>query len=912
MKKVLIAILLLIPLLVIMSISVSGMIISAEITINIESMKLTHKGKEVFAEQILLDEYIEKNKKFQLFADYYPRIAQNKSIIWTSSDESVATVNNGIVSFLDYGSVDITATAASNTSCNVSCTFYVIGEAIKSIHVSEYGEDVVKNEYYLKKYQTMPLKAEIIPSTALGDNKIEWSSNNESIVNVDNNGILTAVSIGAATVTVSAKGIKGVYITKTINITVESEMLSIIDTVYTSATSFNFADILSSPDVLVYVNNQLIVSKIYNITNIGITEVELRKNGHSEYINLVQKATDKALVFENIFAMQKGAWLANNYISQGGADIILKAVAAEGSLPAGAEIIWTSNDQQVVRVINGRLYGHTPGNALITASFDGYESAEIEVTVAMPISYIRLEYDTKEDKPGLGQDRVFGIYTCQDKVVTNQLKLNIKSTYPDVLTMIGYEELFDYSSSNELYATVDAMGIITFSRAAIGKFVTITVEARYSPLIAKDSYTFKVIDGINIGVGYQQNIYDKDNDIMPSFVPFNDLMYIANEYQGDYQENNEVSAIVLHTNIYYPENLDGEHQVNLSRSIYGNGNKLDGQMHSRTFTTRMFGSTTNGLFNSKRPLEIVVENLSIQSFAPISEDSVAAFRELANKGGMPWYKYASNEHLEGITHIFRYCLFQYAYSQMELSGGKTVIEGCIFRNTAGPAILMQTSKDTASDLTIKNCIFSNSIAPAMITTCGEFMSDKNTRDGTKYFTLRMEGENYIYNWKKLDETFRLDVIPTNNIAYTDKLALYDTLNNNMADWIKLALKDERNSDLIYENLKGDYINFGFLLLPLWVPNNALFNPSAEHYYNGGISVIGDASKYMLKELIVDTTLTSNPIVKGAMNYFGIRIADSPLNLVLPKGNKDGYNTMPDEKYELNAATLAKLHGTAQD
>ena len=47
MKKVMIAILLLVPLIVILTMSVSSMIISAEYTIAIESMEIVHLGERI-------------------------------------------------------------------------------------------------------------------------------------------------------------------------------------------------------------------------------------------------------------------------------------------------------------------------------------------------------------------------------------------------------------------------------------------------------------------------------------------------------------------------------------------------------------------------------------------------------------------------------------------------------------------------------------------------------------------------------------------------------------------------------------------------------------------------------------------------------------------------------------------------
>ncbi|NCA67802.1 MAG: hypothetical protein EOM87_07055, partial [Clostridia bacterium] len=534
MKKILIAILLLIPLIVLLSINVSGLIISAEISISIENITLTHQGNMVTSQQILLEDYIKTNKSYKLFADYYPRIAQNRAIIWHSTDENVATVKNGVVTFHDYGSVDITATAASYTSISATCTFYVIGEEIQRIAVSEFGENSSKTEYYMKKYEVLPLKVSVIPSTALSNKKLAWTSNNTDVVDVDSNGVITAKNIGTASITVSADGKSGKKVTQVLTIVVDGQMLAKADTVYTTQSLYDLSPLLNYSGISLYIGNNKQNDTTIDIGNSEETIIRLTNENITEYITIIKKQTTSALVFENIKALQRGIWQDDNYIMQGGSDTILKAIAAEGALPNNPSIIWQSNNLEVATVVDGRIYGHIPGTAVITASLDGYESAEIEVKVATAISYIRLKLDKNGDKLGLAEERFFGIYTCTDKVVTDTLPIEISSSYPNVLDTPDYQRLFYYYSSNEDYATVDEDGIITFKKAGANKDVTITVAAKYSNLNAKDSYTFHLVDGINIGYGYEQNLYDEKLEKMPSYAPFDDLIYIANDYKDDY------------------------------------------------------------------------------------------------------------------------------------------------------------------------------------------------------------------------------------------------------------------------------------------------------------------------------------------------------------------------------------------
>ncbi len=899
MKKIIIAILLLIPLIVLLSINLSGLIISAEISISIESISLTHQGRAVISEQIMLEDYIKTNKTYKLYADYYPRIAQNKSIIWESNDEKVATVKNGVVTFRDYGSVDITATAESFTSVSATCTFYVIGEEIAKITVAEFGENAPKTDFYMKKDQIMPLKVNVVPSTALSE-RLRYTSDDQNVVTVDANGVLTAKNTGSAAVIVSAESKSGETVTETITVNVNGEALTKNNTLYTTQSIVDLSSMLNAQNAELYINNTKLDSTTLDLGNSEETIVTVRFGGETEYLTVIRKQTEYSLVFENITALMLGIWQNDNYITEGGSDIVLKAVSATSALPADAAVLWESNDDSTVSVVEGRIYGHKPGTAIIRASLDGYQSAEIEVKVATAISYIRLELDSSKDKAGLGEARVFGVKTCTDKVISSQFPLNISSSYPDVSASPDCRQLFYYYSSNEDYATVDEDGIVTFYEEGAGNDVTITAVAKYSHIDAKDSYTFHLVDGINIGYGYDQNIYDEETEKLPSYLPFDDFIYLTNDYKADFNVNGNVSAIVFHTNVYMRKDTP---LVVICRSIYGNGYKFDGQFHTDAYNCHMFQWGIHGFFRQERPCTVTIENLAVQSYKPTSDDSEEAFSELAVKGGLPWQALGTVAEYQGIEYRFKYCLFQYAYTHFDISAGKVVFEGCIFRNTAGPALYLGTGEENAADVTLNNCIFSNIISVAIMSTCGNFpesLSDaKKSRDNVKYFTLRLDGQNYFYNWKNIND-LELKVIP-------DALTPLNSLNNSIAEWVKAAVKKSDKEKFVYQTLKGEHINIAVVFLALWVDNNLALNPSEEHFFTEGISVVADPAMYRAEDVDL-SVITVNELLKTIMRNYNIKLLSSPTNVVFAKGDKHGYNTMPDETYELNAATLARLRG----
>ncbi|MBQ8127586.1 MAG: Ig-like domain-containing protein [Prevotella sp.] len=126
------------------------------------------------------------------------------TIIWTSSDESVATVDaNGLVSAVAGGTCTITAkTSGSNktATCSVSVTQMVTEITLPSTSLlMEYGS-------------AQRLTANVLPETA-ANKSVKWSSSDENIVELGSNGLITAVGYGICTVTCTATDGSGVSAT---------------------------------------------------------------------------------------------------------------------------------------------------------------------------------------------------------------------------------------------------------------------------------------------------------------------------------------------------------------------------------------------------------------------------------------------------------------------------------------------------------------------------------------------------------------------------------------------------------------------------------------------------------------------------------------------------------------------------
>ena len=123
----------------------------------------------------------------QLTATVKPDDATDKTVTWTSSDESVAKVDKGKVTTLKAGKATIAAKCGGKTA---ECAVTVI------VPVSSITLD--KTSLSLAVGETAQLTATVKPDDA-ADKNVTWTSSDESIIKVDN-GKVTAIKAGHATV----------------------------------------------------------------------------------------------------------------------------------------------------------------------------------------------------------------------------------------------------------------------------------------------------------------------------------------------------------------------------------------------------------------------------------------------------------------------------------------------------------------------------------------------------------------------------------------------------------------------------------------------------------------------------------------------------------------------------------------
>ena len=144
-----------------------------------------------------------------LTATVLPADATNKAIEWSSSKSDVATVDaNGKVTAKGNGTATITVTTKDQYK-QATCAI-TVAQVVTGVSMSE--PSITLNEG-----QSTTLTATVSPSNA-ANKSVNWTSTNTSVARVDANGVVTAVSLGTATIKAEAKDGSGKYATCSVTV----------------------------------------------------------------------------------------------------------------------------------------------------------------------------------------------------------------------------------------------------------------------------------------------------------------------------------------------------------------------------------------------------------------------------------------------------------------------------------------------------------------------------------------------------------------------------------------------------------------------------------------------------------------------------------------------------------------------
>ena len=146
-----------------------------------------------------------------------PKDATNKTVSWTTSDSTVATVSGGKITAVGKGSAVITARTVNGLTTTVKVKVSENPNIIKPTSVT-----LNKKSITLTEGDTETVTATVLPATA-SNKTVIWSSNDAGVATVSG-GKITAVSEGTAVITVTTyNGCKA-----TLTVKVEAKEIPVI------------------------------------------------------------------------------------------------------------------------------------------------------------------------------------------------------------------------------------------------------------------------------------------------------------------------------------------------------------------------------------------------------------------------------------------------------------------------------------------------------------------------------------------------------------------------------------------------------------------------------------------------------------------------------------------------------------
>lgn len=345
--------------------------LSAETTYDIVVNERPVDSIELSEHDVVMD----INTTKALAVTYAPTTATNQTVEWTSDDESVVTVDeNAVITAVGKGSAIITATTANGIS--KSCYVEVLVPA-KTVTLSDTLVTIQPKE-------THKLTAILDPENTT--DTLSWSSSDESVATVDENGVVTAVATGNATIVATTSRSKfascniqvrifstsvtvnptaQVNVGKTVTLTATMQPADTTDTITWKSSDTSVATVSSSGVVT--------AKKVGTVT---ITATTTSGKTATCVVTVLKPSTSVKL--------DKTEITLNNGAQEALVATILPVDSTDN-------VTWKSSNEAVATVKNGVVTATGKGKAIITAKTDSGYTATCTVNVLVPSTTVQLD-----------------------------------------------------------------------------------------------------------------------------------------------------------------------------------------------------------------------------------------------------------------------------------------------------------------------------------------------------------------------------------------------------------------------------------------------------------------------------------------------------------------------------------------
>ena len=796
MKKVLIGVLILIPIIIVASVLLTTNIISKNSYLPVDRVELNENNIEFSLDN--------GNTIDTLKATVYPRLAKNHNLTWSIEEQhsdipfvyakddpcqdcadlsdkelkehidtnhiDIATIdNNGVVTVYGYGSFIVKVTTEEGNKF-ATCSVKVVGDKVTKIELMPYGSSSKLSEKDVISMDTGErlLVNPIFTPGGARDKTVTWKSADERIVEVDKNGILSAKGAGETTISVSSND---TGIGTSVKVKVNNGVFKGESYCYTADTTVNVKNYMNVSDFTsVKVAGGTLSSDGTLNFDENATVATVTVNGKTFSAIKVDALSDDDIVFKNYDILLQKLYNKNGdeveYIVKRGLPIYLEVVYRNPEKSGVPEVEFSSNDMTPGSpIVNIKQYDQTGkesnvGNvAMIEPNKEGdvkilakdrttnKTCSTVELKVVTPVFAINLALNATDAKRGVAAETVFGnkIFNA-DCTETSPYSFYMDFNYPKDVDF----ENFEFSTSDESIAKFsDEKGSynklvlndkMPDDKKGLKNKVIITIKAKYPmydnmPVVA--TYVLNVIDGYTVSNETQlkKALHEKKESV---------AIYVKDSTAGGKLEiradnNTDASRITMQE----------------GTSMYGNGfivcyNEQDMIDRKNDYFNELLKIETSNVHIENTILRMGYNDPEAKNGLLQWEKSRRCVRilyEIENYDD----ETKNNETINNIS--FKYCIFENAKTVMEIAGADVNIEGCIFRNSSANSLFIPMSGNTSTygrlpaNVTLKNTVFTHSaLMPIFVQT--DFERDKNRKDESGNVVGYPEGST----WEDMKKT----------------------------------------------------------------------------------------------------------------------------------------------------------------
>lgn len=386
-----------------------SMAVTPAMAANPTSIRITLDGKVVTNQTIT----VEQDQLIKL--ECIDQSGNPAKVAWSKDGNGVTMNQSGGV----RGKVPGTVTTITATALDENGDPVIVGSrevtATCQVTVREpipvTGVTLNQTSLRLNPGDTAQLTATVAPANA-DDKTVTWNSDNTSVATVDENGLVTAVAGDGATAKITAMaGAEKAECTVSVGpkpdgFTAEDvkgidvPTLNTLDLGLAKAGDTQRVPITPDPATAVFTYESVVWSvedadgkADSSVIRVAKDPASFGTGGRSAVVTAVGPGAVKLVVTSGAARSEwnveiPGITLRGNVLQITGGRLTMWEGQVEtllvnrfGGADNSGSIIWSSSDESIVSVYNGRLTARMPGTVKITASLVGYPDAEVTVTV---------------------------------------------------------------------------------------------------------------------------------------------------------------------------------------------------------------------------------------------------------------------------------------------------------------------------------------------------------------------------------------------------------------------------------------------------------------------------------------------------------------------------------------------------